>query len=274
MKEINDWAGKVHQGDALEVLSEVPSNSVHLIITSPPYWNIKDYENNSQMGYRDSLEEYISKMVQVFEECYRVLKPGCRLIVNIGDVYDSSDDTPYQIIPVNSLFKNQMFKETEFIDLGNIIWQKISNTDSSGGASVLGSYGRPRNGYVNYDYEYINIYKKEGKTPIPDEHDDDIDSEDWTNWFTGHWSFSGEKGVEHPAPYPIELPKRLIQMFSFSDEVVLDPFIGSGTTAIAAEQLDREWVGVDLNKEYIDMCYQRIEGNTKKIFDERSLFDY
>ena len=235
-----------------ESMDELPDSSVHLIVTSPPYWNIKDYGNQDQIGFHDSLEDYLDRLASVWEECYRVLHPGCRMVINVGDQYlSSTEERPYQIMPLNALIVNKVLEATdwEIIPLGNIIWQKQTNTETSGGACVMGSFGRPRNGYVNYDYEYISIFKKPGKAPgVPQEIKelDSIPTPEWKELFNGHWNFTGDRQTEHPAPFPEELPRRLIRMFSFTGDTVLDPFLGRGTTMKAAKQMDRSCVGYEI----------------------------
>jgi modification methylase len=252
---IEDLRGPItHEvyGSSAESMRELDDESVHLIVTSPPYWNIKDYGSKEQIGFQDSLADYIDRLKSVWQECYRVLHPGCRMVINIGDQYHrATDGRPYQITPLNAHVINSVLDATsrEMLFLGNIIWQKVSNTETSGGASVMGSYGRPRNGYVSYDYEYISIFRKPGKDPkAPKElvEVDEISLEEWRELFAGHWNFSGEGQENHPAPFPDELPRRILRMFSFSGDVVLDPFLGSGTTTKVADEMDRSSVGYEI----------------------------
>lgn len=277
---MHEWIDTFHCGNSAEVLQEMPDDSVHHIVTSPPYWDIKDYNNEGQIGYGDELDEYISSLVEVFNECYRVLKPGCRMVVNIGDQYkNSTDEQPYHVVPLNSHFTDALLQDggNDFYSLGSIIWHKQSNTSTSGGASVMGSFGRPRNGYVSYSHEYIDIFKKPGKPPGKPEdmaEEDEIPTEEWKKLFSDHWAFKGARQDEHPAPFPVELPERTIRMFTFEDDVVLDPFMGSGSTAIAAERMHRNWIGIDINEEYVEKAYERVSSETKKVFTDRSIFDY
>lgn len=242
-------------GSSSELMDELEEESVHLVVTSPPYWDIKNYGTDGQIGYNDGLDEYLERLKSVWAECYRVLKPGCRFVVNIGDQYHrASDGRPYQITPLNAHVINSVLNATsrQILFLGNIIWQKISNTETSGGASVMGSYGRPRNGYVSYDYEYISIFRKPGKDPtVPKDlvDEDEITLEEWRELFSGHWNFTGEEQTEHPAPFPEELPRRIMRMFSFTGDRVLDPFLGSGTTTKVADEMDRSSVGYEIGFE-------------------------
>jgi len=242
----------IHESTS-EEMDELTNESVHLVATSPPYWDIKDYGTDSQIGYNDSLQEYINRLRDVWKECERVLHPGCRMVINIGDQYHSSKDgKPYHITPLNAKIVNSVIESTDMIFLGNIIWQKISNTETSGGASVMGSYGRPRNGYVSYDYEYISLFKKPGKDPaVPEEikEENQIGKEEWKKLFAGHWNFTGKRQKVHPAPFPDEVPRRLLRMFTFNGDTVLDPFVGSGTTAKVADEMGRSSIGYEIGFE-------------------------
>lgn len=234
-------------------MKEIEENKVHLVVTSPPYWNIKDYGNPNQIGYRDDLNEYFKKLGQVWSECIRVLKPGCRLCINIGDQYlRATDKKPYQIIPLHAYLVNNLMvnHSEEIFYLGSIIWNKISNTKTSGGASVMGSYGYPRNGYVSYNYEYIAIFKKEGRTPTPPreikKRAQKIDLEEWRDLFTGIWNFNGARQIGGIAIFPEILPSRLMRMFTYEGDTVLDPFLGSGTTTRVAYELGRNSIGYEI----------------------------
>ncbi len=234
-------------------MKAVDDETVHLVVTSPPYWNIKDYGNPRQIGYRDSLPGYIQKLSKVWDECLRVLQPGCRMCINIGDEYIRAEGkTPYQIIPLHSYLVNSIilpkFQRKKTFYLGSIIWQKIPTTRTSGGANVMGSYGYPRNGYVSYNYEYIAIFKKKGRPPRPPEHKESarIDLLGWRELFNGVWRFNGTRQTGGIAVFPEELPRRLIRMFTYEGDIVLDPFLGSGTTTKVALQMGRNSIGYEI----------------------------
>ena len=233
-------------------MKEIDENSVHLVVTSPPYWNIKDYGNSRQIGYRDTIQGYVQKLNRVWGECLRVLKPGCRLCINVGDVYvRARGKTPYQIIPLHSYIVNNIlhaFGRNRVVYLGSIIWQKIPTTRTSGGASVMGSYGYPRNGYVSYNYEYIAIFKKRGRPPSPPENKqkEKIDLGEWRELFNGMWHFKGARQIAGTAIFPDGLPNRLIRMFTYEDDTVLDPFLGSGTTTKVALGKGRNSIGYEI----------------------------
>ena len=253
-------------------MREVKDDEVHAVITSPPYWNIKDYGNPKQIGYHDSLTEYMRKLGRVWSECIRVLAPGCRLCINIGDQYLRADEkTLYQIIPLHAYLVNSIMNKhkNEILYLGSIIWKKIPTTKTSGGASVMGSYGYPRNGYVSYNYEYIAIFKKKGVAPKPSpeiKQQAHMELYEWRELFNGIWNFKGARQIGHIAIFSDELPKRLIRMFTYKGDTVLDPFLGSGTTTRVALEQERNSIGYEIG------FGSNIE-DTKKIIKAKVHFD-
>ena len=246
-------------------MAELEDNSVHLIITSPPYWQLKDYGSDQQIGFNDTYEQYINHLNLVWQECHRVLHDGCRLCINIGDQFTRSVYYGrYKVIPIHSEIIR--FCETIGFDfMGQIIWQKTTTTNTTGGGAVMGSFPYPRNGIVKLDFEYILLFKKQGEAPKPTKEQKEqsvMSNEDWNTYFNGHWYFNGVRQDKHLAMFPEELPKRLIRMFSFPDETVLDPFMGSGTTAYVARCLGRNSIGYEINPEFIPLIKNRIGGNT------------
>ena len=242
-------------------MEEVKDESIHLIITSPPYWQLKDYGTDEQIGFNDSYEEYINHLNLTWKECYRVLKKGCRLCINIGDQFARSTYYGrYKIIPIHT----EIIKFCEIMGLdfmGQIIWQKTTTMNTSGGASIMGSYPYPRNGIVKLDFEYILLFKKQGEVIKPTREQKEnsaMTNEEWNTYFNGHWYFTGAKQDKHLAMFPEELPHRLIKMFSFPSETILDPFMGSGTTALAAKNLNRNSVGYEINPNFIPIIKEKI----------------
>lgn len=242
----------------------LPDNSVHLVITSPPYWQLKDYGTNQQIGYNESYESYINNLNLVWKECYRVLHPGCRLCINIGDQFARSVYYGrYKVIPI----RTEIIKFCEIIGLdymGAIIWQKVTTTNTTGGATIMGSFPYPRNGILKLDYEFILVFKKLGNPPKPTTEQkilSTITKDEWNAYFSGHWNFAGVKQNGHLAMFPEELPLRLIKMFSFAGDNVLDPFLGSGTTSLAAQNLGRNSVGYEINSEYISIIKDKLNVN-------------
>ncbi len=261
------------RGDSRSML-EVPNESIELVITSPPYWQLKDYGVKEQIGFDHSYEDYINNLNLVWQECIRVLKPGCRLCVNIGDQFARAVYYGrYKIIAIHSEIIK--FCETAGLDfMGSIIWQKVTTTNTTGGASIMGSFPFPRNGIVKLDFEYILIFKKPGVAPIPSADQKEqsrMTTEEWNRYFTGHWNFPGERQGKHHAMFPEELPRRLIKMFAFTGDTVLDPFLGSGTTSLAAKNLGRNSIGYEINPEFIPLVKEKVFGNQAQMFTETSI---
>lgn len=264
----------VINGDSRNMV-ELPEKSVDLIITSPPYWQLKDYGVENQIGYNDTYEEYINHMNIVWQECYRVLSDGCRLCVNIGDQFARAVYYGrYKVIPIRTEIIK--FCETIGFDyMGAVIWQKKTTSNTTGGASLMGSYPFPRNGIISIDYEFILIFKKLGTPKRPTTEIKEMSrmtKEEWKTYFNGHWNFRGARQDGHIAVFPEELPHRLIKMFSFVGDTVLDPFLGSGTTSLAAKKLYRNSVGYEMNKDFLPYIKDKLKINQTDIFDSQYYF--
>ncbi len=250
-------------------MDEVADQSVHLIITSPPYWQLKDYGHRKQIGFNDSYEEYINNLNLVWSECFRVLHSGCRMCVNIGDQFARSVYYGrYKVIPIRTEIIK--FCETIGFDyMGAIIWQKVTTTNTTGGASVMGSFPYPRNGIIKINYEFILVFKKTGLSPKPSKEQKEkskLSQKEWNEYFVGHWNFGGEKQNKHLAMFPEELPRRLIKMFTFVSDTVLDPFLGSGTTSLAAIHLNRNSIAYEINPAFSSLI-------RKKVSSDASVFE-
>ena len=250
---------KLIQGDSRN-LSLIKDRSVHLIITSP-YWQLKDYGNDGQIGFHDSYESYINNLNAVWTECYRVLHDGCRLCINIGDQFARSVYYGrYKVIPI----RTEIIRFCEMLGMdymGAVIWQKQTTMNTTGGGAVMGSFPYPRNGILKIDYEFILIFKKQGKAPVPTVEQkklSEMTKEEWNAYFASHWNFGGAKQDGHIAVFPEELPRRLIKMFSFAGETVFDPFMGSGTTALAARNLQRNSIGYEINPDFKQYYEQKV----------------
>lgn len=254
---------KIYFGDS-RALNKIEDKSVQLIITSPPYWQLKDYGSNNQIGFNNSYEEYINNLNLVWMECERILSEGCRLCINIGDQFARSVYYGrYKVVPIRTEIIR--FCETLKMDyMGAIIWQKATTMNTSGGGAIMGSFPYPRNGILKIDYEFILIFKKLGNPPKPtleQKENSIMTKEEWNQYFSSHWNFSGVKQSEHIAMFPEELPKRLIKMFSFSGETIFDPFLGSGTTTLAAKNLGRNSIGYEINKEFESIIKEKLNIN-------------
>ena len=261
---------KIVFGDSRR-MSQIADASVQLIITSPPYWQLKDYGTDDQIGFNNSYEEYINNLNLVWQECDRVLAPGCRLCINIGDQFARSVYYGrYKVIPIRTEIIR--FCESLGMDyMGAIIWQKTTTMNTSGGGAIMGSFPYPRNGILKMDYEFILLFKKLGTPPKPtieQKRGSEISKEEWNQFFSSHWNFNGVKQYGHIAMFPEELPKRLIKMFSFVGETVLDPFAGSGTTTLAAKNLGRNSIGYEINKDFKKVIEEKLGCNQLNLFDE------
>lgn len=234
-------------------MSDLPDNSIHLMITSPPYNVGKDYDENL------SLSEYLNLLKDVFKETYRVLVGGGRACVNIANL----GRKPY--IPLSS-YINQIMLEIGFLMRGEIIWNKsINNTY---GACAWGSWQSASNPILRDVHEYILIYTKGSyKREKEENKKSTISKDEFLNYTKSVWNFKPEsaKRIGHPAPFPIELPYRLIQFYSFENDIILDPFCGSGSTCIAALKTKRKYVGYDTNKDYILLAEERIKSFTRQL---------
>jgi len=228
-----------------ETMSELPDNSVHLMVTSPPYNVGKDYDDDL------TLAEYLSFLKRVWAETYRVLVPGGRACINVANL----GRKPY--IPLHAFVIHDM-NEIGFLMRGEIIWDKAASASSS---TAWGSWQSASNPTLRDTHEYILVFSKgnfrrdklEGRT-------DTISKEEFLEFTKSVWSFAAESArkIGHPAPFPIELPHRLIQLYTFKNEVVLDPFMGSGQTALAALKAGRHYVGYETNAEYLELSKKRI----------------
>lgn len=237
-----------------EQMSELPNNSVHLMITSPPYNVTKEYDDNL------SLEEYVLLLRNVWKETYRVLVPGGRACINIANL----GRKPY--IPLHSYIIKDML-ELGYLMRGEIIWNKASSASPS---TAWGSWLSASNPVLRDIHEYILIFSKETFSHANKGKESSISKEEFLEWTKSVWTFPAvsAKKIGHPAPFPEELPNRLIKLYSFKQDIVLDPFLGSGTTSLSAVKNERRYVGYDTNKKYIQLADKRISEytNQEKLF--------
>ena len=228
----------------------IPDNSVHLMVTSPPYNVTKDYDENL------SLKEYLELLDEVFTEVYRVLVPGGRAVINIANI----GRKPY--IPLTS-YVNKIMLKIGFLMRGEIIWDKSA---SAGTSTAWGSFQSASNPCLRDVHEYILVFSKGNfkldrtKEEKISKRKDTIEKQEFIDFTKSIWKFPTEsaKKVGHPAPFPIELPRRCIEFYTFTGDIVLDPFVGSGSTAIAAKKCGRNYIGFDINEEYIKLAESRI----------------
>ena len=248
-------------GDCLELLKNLKDGEVEVVVTSPPYWHIKDYGSAGQTGFGQSLHAYLKDLYHTWRECFRLLHPGSRLCLNIGDQFArSAIYGRYKVIPLHAELIAQC-EEIGFDFMGAIIWRKRTTMNTTGGANVMGSYPYPPNGLIEVDYEFIQIFKKPGparKVPREVKAAAQLTKEEWKEYFSGHWQFGGARQLGHEARFPEELPRRLIKMFTFHGDTVLDPFLGSGTTVKAALELGRRAVGYEINAAYLSLIKENL----------------
>ena len=237
-----------------ETMIELPDNSIHLMITSPPYNVTKEYDDNL------SLNEYLQLLKKVWEETYRVLVPGGRACINVANL----GRKPY--IPLHSYVINAML-EIGFQMRGEIIWNKASSASPS---TAWGSWLSAANPVLRDIHEYILIFSKDSFNHASKGKESTISKEEFLEWTKSVWTFPAvsAKKIGHPAPFPEELPNRLIKLYSFKHDVILDPFLGSGTTSLSAIKNGRNYVGYDTNKKYIELADKRIAeyANQTKLF--------
>lgn len=228
-----------------EKMSELPDNSLHLMITSPPYNVSKTYDEDL------SLTEYLDLLKAVFQETYRVLVHGGRACINVANL----GRKPY--IPLSD-YISQMMIEIGFLMRGEIIWQKGAG---AGVSMAWGSWQSASNPVLRDTHEYILVFSKGSFERKKEQRENTITKEQFMEWTKSVWTMNPEsaKKVGHPAPFPVELPFRLIQLYSFKDDVILDPFMGSGSTAIAAIKSNRHYVGYELDEEFIGLANSRLE---------------
>lgn len=237
-----DVINKVHCLDSRD-LSILPDSSVHLMITSPPYAVGKEYDKDW------TLEEYLTLLRDVFKETYKKLVPGGRACINIANIGRS----PY--IPLHAYIIKDML-DIGYLMRGEIIWDKGA---SAGTSTAWGSWKSAKNPTLRDVHEYILIFSKE-TFRREDDGKSTISKEEFLEYTKSIWRFPTEsaKKVGHPSPFPVELPYRLIQLYSFKGDVVIDPFVGSGTTCVAAIKLGRYYVGFDISEEYVELARKRI----------------
>lgn len=243
-----------------EAMKELPDNSVHLIVTSPPYNVGKEYDDNL------TLIGYLSFLKRVWKEVKRVLVPGGRACINVANL----GRKPY--LPIHSFIINSML-ELEFLMRGEIIWDKSA---SAGTSTAWGSWMSPSNPSLRDVHEYILVFSKnEYKREKIEKRESTITRDEFLELTKSVWKFPTESArkIGHPAPFPVELPYRLIQLYTHDNEIILDPFIGSGQTAIAAIKANRHYIGYEVDKEYVVLAERRID-EFKRTFKALKLTDF
>jgi len=260
-------------GDARRI-GLVSPESVHLVLTSPPYWTLKRYDDaHGQMGHVESYDDFLSQLSEVWQSSFDFLVPGGRLICVVGDVCLSrrENDGRHTVVPLHASIQ-ELCRRIGFDNLAPIIWHKISNAAhevQGGGGGFLGKPYEP-NAVIKNDIEFILMFRKPGgyrKPSVAKRLLSIISSENYQSWFQQIWmGLTGASTKDHPAPYPLELAERLIRMFSFAGDLVLDPFLGSGTTAIAAARTGRHSIGYEISAKYHGLALKRFYRETGGLF--------
>lgn len=249
-------------GDARQ-MAGVSDESVHLVVTSPPYWTLKRYDDNDgQLGHIDDYEEFLEELDKVWRHVYRALVPGGRLIVVVGDVcLPRRTYGRHVVFPLHASIQEHC-RRIGLDNLAPIIWYKIANAKfEAGGGSILGKPYEP-GAVVKNDIEYILFQRKPGgyrKPKLATRILSVIPERQHREWFQQIWSLPGASTKDHPAPYPIALAERLVRMFSFVGDTVLDPFMGTGSTNVAAAAWGRNSIGIEIQSRYLKLAIDNVE---------------
>lgn len=262
----------LYHGDARN-LSRLPSESVHLALTSPPYWTLKEYrDSDGQLGHIADYDEFLGELDKVWAHCHRVLVPGGRLIVVVGDVCLSRRENAgrHTVVPLHASIQERC-RKLGFDNLAPIIWHKISNAvyEVENGSTFLGKPYEP-NAVIKNDIEFILMERKPGGYRAPDLSTKIlslISAENHKKWFQQIWTgVTGASTKHHPAPYPTELAERLVRMFSFVGDTILDPFLGTATTTVAAAKWGRNSIGFEVDSHYFNLAQKRVAHETSSLF--------
>ncbi len=262
----------IRLGDA-RAMDFLQPNSVHLAVTSPPYWTLKKYrQTDGQLGFIEDYETFVAELDKVWEHCYRALVPGGRLIIVVGDVCLSrrKNRGRHTVVPLHASIQEHC-RRIGFDNLAPIIWHKIANAayEVENGSGFLGKPYEP-NAVIKNDIEFILMQRKPGgyRSPsLPRRILSVISAENHRRWFQQIWTgLTGASTRQHPAPYPIELAVRLVRMFSFVGDTVIDPFLGTGTTSIAALRTGRNSIGVEIDPHYLKMAERRLLTEARGLF--------
>jgi DNA modification methylase len=266
---------KLINADARD-LPFIPDESVHLVVTSPPYWNLKRYnENPNQMGHIQDYETFLGELRKVWMHAFRVLVPGGRLVCVVGDVCVARRRFGRHLVFPLHADICVMCRQIGFDNLNPIIWHKIANAsyEVQNGSKFLGKPYEP-NAIIKNDMEFILMQRKPGGYRQPSDRqrrESMIDKKDFARWFQQIWNIPGASLKNHPAPFPLELATRLVRMFSFVGDTVLDPFCGTGTTMVAALKYKRNSIGVEIDPEYCRMAAAYLKAESNDLFSDVQL---
>lgn len=253
----------------------LPDSSIHLVVTSPPYWTLKRYRDSTgQLGHVAAYEEFLSELARVWEHCFRALVPGGRVICVVGDVCLSrrQNNGRHLVMPLHASIQEQC-RHIGFDNLAPIIWHKIANAayEVDGGGGFLGKPFEP-NAIIKNDIEFVLMLRKPGgyrKPSLEQKLLSIIGAREHSEWFQQIWTgIPGASTRSHPAPYPVPLAERLVRMFSFAGDVILDPFLGTATTSIACANSGRNSIGVEIDSDYLASACIRLRDHCGGLFSE------
>ncbi len=262
-------------GDARN-LKFVEDECIHLVVTSPPYWNLKRYNDNpNQLGHINNYESFLEELEKVWKEVFRVLVPGGRLVCIVGDVCVSRRRFGRHLVFPLHADICVLCRKIGFDNLNPIIWHKIANAnfEVENGSKFLGKPYEP-NAIVKNDMEFILMQRKPGGYRKPTEEQrklSKINKQDFDNWFQQIWNITGASTRIHPAPFPLEIATRVVRMFSFYGDTVLDPFCGTGTSMIAALKFGRNSIGIDIEPEYCRLAAHQLKKESSSLFLDTKL---
>lgn len=259
-------------GDA-RLASALPEHSVHLAVTSPPYWTLKRYNDHAeQLGHVSDYDRFIDALDDVWRNCYQALVPGGRLIINVGDVCLSrrKNNGRHTVVPLHATIQDRC-KALGFDNLATIIWHKIASAkyEAAGAGGFLGKPYEP-NAVIKNDIEFVLMQRKPGGYRSPTRRErllSAISEPNYQRWFRQIWTdLPGTSNAKHPAPYPLEFAERLVRMFSFVGDTVVDPFMGTATTNLACARWGRNSVGIELDPSYFDLARKRVAAHGADLY--------
>lgn len=256
------FINKIHCADSLDIIKKFPDNCIDIVLTSPPYNFGINYENTNDVNI---WEDYFNKLFNIFGECVRVLKDSGRIIINVQPMFSD-------YIPTHHLISNFFLKEG-LIWKGEIIWEKNNYNCKY---CTWGSWKSPSSPYLKYSWEFVEIFCKNSLKKEGDKNNIDIEAEEFKKWVYGKWSIAPERNMKkykHDAMFPEELVKRLLKLFSYKNDIVLDPFNGAGTTTKVAKQLNRKFIGIDISEEYCKTAEDRLNDCLNISKKEKDLFN-
>ncbi len=257
-------------------ITQVATSSVHLVVTSPPYWTLKKYDAvEGQLGTIQDYESFLDELTKVISECYRILVPGGRFVCVVGDVCIPRRKIGKHVVyPLHSDITLRA-RRTGFDNLTPILWYKIASAryEANTYSTILGKPYEP-NAVIKNDVEFILIQRKPGpyRKPTMDQRRMSyIPRKYYEQWFRQLWNITGTSSREHPAPFPIELATRIVRMYSFVGDTILDPFVGTGTTMLAAMSCGRNSVGCDIDPKFVQIARRRLEEESSKLFQQATI---